>query len=171
MTGPIGNVSDYVGQKQPPVGNVADYVGKTPGPVKTDPNDKKPGGDLGKDTFLKLLVAQLKYQDPSKPTDSSQFLAQTATFTMVEKITEMEKGQSDLLAAQQMLGANALIGRTVSYVDSDANEQSGLVTAATFAGGVPTVKVGDKDIALTAVKEVKQVNEPAKAAASGAPAA
>ena len=43
----------------------------------------------GKDMFLKLLVAQLKYQNPMEPVDSSQFMAQTAQFTMVEKLEAM----------------------------------------------------------------------------------
>ena len=41
---------------------------------------------MGKDMFLKLLVAQMKYQDPANPASSSEFMAQTATFTQVEKL-------------------------------------------------------------------------------------
>ena len=39
-----------------------------------------------KDMFLQLLVAQMRYQDPTNPTDSSQFLAQSAQFTALEKM-------------------------------------------------------------------------------------
>ena len=39
---------------------------------------------MGKDVFMKLLVAQMRYQDPSNPVDSSQMMAQTATFSQVE---------------------------------------------------------------------------------------
>ena len=42
-----------------------------------------------KDIFLKLLVAQMKYQDPANPASSSEFMAQTATFTQVEKLEEI----------------------------------------------------------------------------------
>ena len=44
---------------------------------------------MGKDTFLKLLVAQMRYQDPSNPVDSSQMMAQTATFSQVEKLEQL----------------------------------------------------------------------------------
>ena len=77
------------------------------------------GGSVKKlgdqDTFLKLLVAQLKYQDPSKPADSTAFLAQTAQFTQVEKLGADRRHAQ----AQQLIGASALVGRTVTYQDAD----------------------------------------------------
>jgi flagellar basal-body rod modification protein FlgD len=140
----------------PIVGNIADYVGKTPAA------NAKSGGandDLGKDTFLKLLVAQLKYQDPSNPADSTQFLAQTAQFTTVEKLNDLAKAEQDLLGAQLRFSASNLIGRTVSYTekgdDKGDKTVTGVVTAASFAGATPTLKVGDKDVALSDVKEVR----------------
>ena len=146
----------------PIVGQVADYVGKTPGVTAKagTAND-----DLGKDTFLKLLVAQLKYQDPSNPADSTQFLAQTAQFTTVEKLNDLVKTEQDLVAAQLRFSASSLIGRTVTYTDPDADTDgdakgepktlTGVVTAASFTGTAPTLKLGDKDVALSDVKEVR----------------
>jgi flagellar basal-body rod modification protein FlgD len=58
---------------------------------------------MGKDVFLKLLVAQMKYQDPSNPASSSEMMAQTATFAQVEKL--------DLLATQN--GALLVLRSTV----------------------------------------------------------
>jgi flagellar basal-body rod modification protein FlgD len=141
---------------------VADYVGKA-GTTKTD----APSKDLDKDTFLKLLVAQMKYQNPAQPADATQFLAQTAQFTTVEKLTNIETSQQSLLTAQLQLGAANLIGKTVTYavpdtskpVDKDGNQPTklltGVVTAASFTGSTPTLKVGDTDVALSTVKEVR----------------
>jgi flagellar basal-body rod modification protein FlgD len=147
---------------KPVPGNVSDYVPKThaPGDVaKTDGSKRdepaKPGGELGKDAFLKLLVAQLKYQDPLKPMDNSEFLAQTAQFTTVEKLSDLATMEQSLLTAQLQLGASNLIGRTVAYTGQDGKEQSGVVTAAAFTGTTPTLRVGDTDVALSAVKEVR----------------
>jgi len=143
----------------PIVGNVADYVGKTPAAAAK--SDSK-NDDLGKDTFLKLLVAQLKYQDPSNPADSTQFLAQTAQFTTVEKLNDLAKAEQELLGAQLRFSASNLIGRTVTYTekngDKEAKNVTGVVTAASFTGTAPTLKVGDKDVALSDVTEVRNTS-------------
>lgn len=110
---------------------------------------------LGKDTFLKLLVAQLRYQDPSNPADGTAFVAQTAQFTQVEKLDALVTGQQQLLGAQLMLGASALIGRTVTYTGTDGTDVAGPVSSVSFAGSNPTVRVGDKDVPLSSVKEVR----------------
>jgi flagellar basal-body rod modification protein FlgD len=110
---------------------------------------------MDKDLFLKLLVAQLKYQDPTNPADTSSFMAQTAQFTMVEKLTEVASGQQQLASAQLMLGATSLIGRTVTYTAADGKDVTGVVTSATISGSSPTVRVGNTDVALSSVMEVR----------------
>jgi flagellar basal-body rod modification protein FlgD len=107
--------------------------------------------DMDKDMFLKLLVAQMKYQDPSKPADSTQFLAQTAQFTQVEKLSDI----ADMLTAQQLIGASSLVGRTVTYNGPDGAEVSGVVMSATLGGSDPILKVGNTDVQLSMVKEVR----------------
>ena len=82
-----------------------------------------------KDMFLKLLVAQMKYQDPSNPASSSELMAQNATFTQVEKLEEIAKQNASLLALQRSSSAGALVGRTVSYTDETGAKQTGLVTS------------------------------------------
>lgn len=129
----------------------------------TSPN---PNGELGKDAFLKLLIAQLKYQDPSKPVDSSQFMAQTAAFTQVEKLQAMAADSSASLALQQGLAASSLVGRTVSYVDANGVTQSGVVTSASFGGSgsaEPLVHIGSASVPLSSVTEVTQGTSPASA--------
>jgi flagellar basal-body rod modification protein FlgD len=110
--------------------------------------------DLGdKDTFMKLLVAQLKYQDPSNPADSTQFLAQTAQFTQVEKLEDM----LGMMRGQRMVGASSLVGKTVMYMDSTGAHKTGVVSAAKLNGdSEPTLKVGDTDVELSKVTEIQQ---------------
>jgi flagellar basal-body rod modification protein FlgD len=119
--------------------------------------DASKGKDLGdKDTFLKLLVAQLKYQDPSNPADSTQFLAQTAQFTQVEKL----EGILDMLKSQQLIGASALVGRTVTYMDPNGDHQTGVINSAKLNGdSEPTLRIGNTDVQLSKVMEVQTLSQ------------
>ena len=123
----------------------------TPGGAKTGSKELS-----DQDTFLKLLVAQLKYQDPTNPADSTQFLAQTAQFTQVEKLGAIAETQQNMLNAQLMLGASNLVGRTVTYVGPDGADVTGVVSSAKLGGSDPTLRVGDTDVQLSKVKEVRQ---------------
>src|SRR6476620_6265108 len=81
-----------------------------------DPTAPTAGNNqLNQDTFLKLLVAQLKYQDPMHPADSTEFLSQTAQFTQVETLQKMEKEQAAAQGASQVLAASTMIGRSAVY--------------------------------------------------------
>jgi flagellar basal-body rod modification protein FlgD len=123
--------------------------------------------DLGdKDTFLKLLVAQLKYQDPSKPADSTQFLAQTAQFTQVEKLGDI----ADMLKSQRMVSAAALVGHSVTFMDEFGAKQTGTISAAKLNGdSEPMLRVGNRDVLLSKVMEIQTAGQ-AAAAPPDAPA-
>jgi flagellar basal-body rod modification protein FlgD len=123
---------------------------------------KKDNSTLDKDSFLKLLVAQLKYQDPSKPMDSSAFMAQTAQFTQVEKLQELATNQQNVLDAQLMVGASNMIGRQVSYTGLDGKDAVGVVTSTTL-GSSPTLTVGgNTDVPLSSVKQVSSITTAGK---------
>src|SRR6266542_759584 len=109
---------------------------------------------VGKDTFLKLLVAQLKYQNPMEPVDSSQFMAQTAQFTMVEKLQAMAAQTDALVAGEASQRAAGLLGRQVSYVDADGATQPGVVTGTRFGTDGPVLLLGTTELSLGDVREV-----------------
>ncbi len=90
---------------------------------------------LGKDTFLKLLVAQMRYQDPTNPASSSEFMAQTATFTQVEKLEEIAAQNASMLVLQEASTAGAMVGRTATYTDTDGASVSGRISAVRLAQG------------------------------------
>ena len=110
---------------------------------------------MGKDTFLKLLVAQLKYQNPLSPTDGTEFMAQTAQFTVVEKLDELAKQNAELLSSNRALGASGLIGREVVYPGLDGTDVVATVTGVRFDAGGPVLKTGDTEVSLAGVKEVR----------------
>ncbi|MGY5884496.1 flagellar hook assembly protein FlgD [Modestobacter lacusdianchii] len=110
---------------------------------------------MGKDTFLKLLVAQMRYQDPSNPTSSSEFMAQTATFTQVEKLEEIAKQNAELLTLQRSLSAGALVGKHVAYTADDGTTVTGAVSSVIVTAGTePRAIVGDKAVPLGRVTEI-----------------
>jgi flagellar basal-body rod modification protein FlgD len=126
-------------------------------PTSTTPAATVPASGkqtLDGDAFLKLLVAQLKYQDPSHPTDSAQFMAQTAQFTQVQTLQKLADGQQQMLSVQLMQSASAMVGRTVTYTKSDGTEGTGVVSAATVGTTSPTLRVGTTDVPLSSVTKV-----------------
>jgi flagellar basal-body rod modification protein FlgD len=123
----------------------------TPAPTSTSSTDQ-----MGEDTFLKLLVAQLQYQDPSNPADATQFMSQTAQFSEVEKLTTLTTLDQQLLTASQSQTAAGLIGKQISWTDSNNKAQTGVVTSATL-GASPTLAVGNLTVDLSAVTSVAAV--------------
>lgn len=86
------------------------------------------------DSFLKLLVAQMKNQDPTNPMDSTQYVAQLASFSQVEQSVNMNAKLDSLLQSSALAQANSLIGRTVTNADD------------TLSGKVVSVKLGTNSI-------------------------
>ncbi|HEY5524494.1 MAG TPA: flagellar hook capping FlgD N-terminal domain-containing protein [Clostridium sp.] len=117
---------------------VQDYSTAT----KTDGGTKivKKGQDLGKDSFLKILSAELGNQDPSKETDSTQYISQMAQFTSMEQMSNLN--------ATMTKSANLnLVGKgvTLSTLDSNGKPYTGVVQTVTSnsTGTSLTVQVND----------------------------
>jgi flagellar basal-body rod modification protein FlgD len=101
----------------------------TPGAASGDQvNRTDQGGSMGNDTFLKLLVAQMQFQDPLEPTDSSQMMSQMAQFSQVEGLNNLNKQITALGLSQDFSSAVSMIGKTVTYTDSAGNPQTGPVS-------------------------------------------
>jgi flagellar basal-body rod modification protein FlgD len=82
----------------------------------TPQTTKESDGQLGQNEFLKLMLAQLKNQDPMKPQDPSAFLTQLAQFSQVtgiEKMNETIGSLSDSLMSSQVLSGTSMVGRDV----------------------------------------------------------
>src|SRR3954465_15569207 len=115
-----------------------------------------------KDMFLKLLVAQMKYQDPSNPASSSELMAQNATFTQVEKLEEIAAQNASMLALQRSSSAGALVGRTVTYTDDAGATRPGSVNGGRLGTGSTeaTAMGGGGAVAMGRITEVATTAEP-----------
>ena len=124
-------------------------------PAVSESTASSPTDQMGKDTFLKLLVAQLKYQNPLEPTDSAQFMAQTAQFTVVEKLDALTKTNAELLSSNRALGASSLLGQSVVSAGPTGEDVVAKVTGVRFDVAGPVLLTGDTEVSLAAVKEVR----------------
>lgn len=124
--------------------------GSPPVGPPTGGTTSSPTAALRSDDFLKLLVAQLKYQDPTSPTDATAFLSQTAQLTQVDTLNSIAATQGQLLASTLSARASGLVGHTVDYLSETGDRLRGTVTSATF-GTAPTLRIGDRDVPLSSV--------------------
>ena len=86
--------------------------------------------------FLKILLTQLSYQDPMKPMDNQQFLAQMAQFTTLAQSQSLNGKIDQLLATQATAQSVGLLGRSVD-VSTDGGVLSGTVVALALTGTTP----------------------------------
>lgn len=111
--------------------------------------------ELGTDTFLQLLVTQMRYQDPfSGGHDMGEFMNQVAQFTMLERVVKLQQTLEDFVASQAPVQALTLLDKTVEVLDKNGEVQRGTVSAVSFQKGLPLIRVNDKEYFLQDVVSV-----------------
>lgn len=110
--------------------------------------------NLSSADFMKLFLAQLQNQDPTKPMDDSQMLAELSQMTQVSAMQDVQKA----LAGSQLASASALIGKHVTGVDVNGAAVDGNVTSVTQSSDAGLVlQIGDQYIKPDAVLVVTNV--------------
>jgi len=79
--------------------------------------EAQPSISVDYNAFLKLLIAQMKHQDPTNPMEPSEYVAQLATFSSVEQAVQTNSKLDALLTSFALAQADGIIGRTVSSAD------------------------------------------------------
>lgn len=120
----------------PAVSSTAAAQATSPTTEPTNPN-----GELGKNDFLKLMVAQLQAQNPLEPSNGTEYISELAQFSQLEQTTNLAQTSSQSAAAQQVAQAVGLIGHTVSYTDPS--------TGAVQQGSVQSVEITSTGATLT----------------------
>jgi flagellar basal-body rod modification protein FlgD len=92
------------------------------------------GASLGKDDFLKLMVAQMANMDPmsQSSSDPSQSVQQMTQFSILEQLTNLNSAQESLATNEKQSQAIALLGKTVDYTAADGSAASGAVDKVDF---------------------------------------
>jgi flagellar basal-body rod modification protein FlgD len=122
-------------------------------PITTSAQD----AGLGKNDFLKLLVGQLRNQNPLDPMGDQDFIQQMTMFSTLEQVTNLAAAGERITGALGDTQALGLIGRTVTYVKADGTSAEGVVEQVTFGedGGPKLTVGGQTDIDPAAVTEVR----------------
>jgi flagellar basal-body rod modification protein FlgD len=122
----------------------------------TDKTQSQDQMGLDKDAFLKLLVEQLKNQDPSQPGDSQQYIQQMTQYSMLEQLTNISEAVQTQQAGSTATTAMSLVGHTITWKDDAGATQSGVVDKVSFGDQGATLTVGaTSGIQLSAISEVK----------------
>ena len=96
---------------------------------------------LDKNTFLKLMMVQMKNQDPLSPSDPTQYMGELAQLTTLEQTTNLAKSASQTAAEQHTAATLALLGHKVTYTDPAGATLTGTVDRVQFTATGPTLTV------------------------------
>ncbi|WP_215538459.1 flagellar hook assembly protein FlgD [Borreliella bavariensis] len=96
--------------------------------------------NLGKDDFLKLLITQLRYQDPTNPMKDKEFISQMAQFSALEQMTNMSKSFEKLSSSLGIRRDLDLLGKVIEFQHGDGEIVKGRVTNIK-TGTIPQVMV------------------------------
>ena len=134
--------------------------GATPAQQPTPSVAPAPSKQLGKDDFLKLLVAQLQHQDPGNPMDSSQFMGQLAQFSSLEQMTNVATSIDKLTAATSVAQSVGLIGHDLIFDRADGTVGRGVADGILMQNGQVTVDVAGESISPDAITAVGPLVSP-----------
>jgi flagellar basal-body rod modification protein FlgD len=134
--------------------------------TKTQPQQTNNNGQLDQNAFLKLMIAQLKNQDPTKPQDPSEFMSQLAQFSQVTSTQNMEssiQSLTDSMRSTQVINGTSLVGHDIlATADTATIAAGGTISGAIDAPkGTSAVKIVIKDSTGAEVRsfDLKDIKE------------
>lgn len=123
--------------------------------ISLSEKQRSSGTQLDKNAFLKLLVAQMKFQDPLEPTDNTEYISQLATFSQLEEMQNMTSGMS-LQRASGLVGEEVVI-KTINASTGNTEYKQGFVDYVVYENGKAYVSIDDS---LYSIDDVYEVMDP-----------
>ncbi|MBT9134575.1 MAG: hypothetical protein DDT39_01538 [Firmicutes bacterium] len=114
-----------------------------------------PGGELGKDAFLKILLAQMRNQDPLNPADGTAMIAQLAQFSSLEQMQNLNNKIDQLLEVQLLGELSGLVGKVVSFRGENDEVMQGTVQSLVWGENRSQLRINDVLVPLGRVLEVR----------------
>jgi flagellar basal-body rod modification protein FlgD len=131
-------------------------------------------GTVSRESFLNLLVTQLRHQDPLEPVENTEFISQLATFQSLESQLSMGARLEDLVALQEsqlslagLSQAALLVGKHVTWIDAEGKPGQGTIDTVTVENGVMMVNTENGKIPVAALTSIAL--GPPPAGGSGGP--
>lgn len=113
------------------------------------------GGSQSVD-FMKLLMTQMRNQNPMDPQSGTDFMAQVAQFSQLDGINKMNQNFADLIALQGLTQGANMIGKTVTYAkDPAGNTARGVVGSVSMASGKIQLVIGGSPVDLSQVRTIE----------------
>jgi len=117
---------------------------------------QKPNQNFDKDTFLNILVNQLRYQNPLSPQDSDSFINQMVQLTTIEQIANLTASMEKMLESQEFNRAVSLIGYQVTVLDSGGETVQGTVEKVTMVDGEPRLFINNSEYPLSKLVSISE---------------
>lgn len=137
--------------------------------LHNQPKERTPSPELGKDEFLKILMAQLQYQDPLNPMDDREFIAQMTTFSSLEQMMNMSESMDRLVQNQlisPVIRYSHMIDKEVTYeeIDEETGEvlsiETSQVVAVSQEGGWAILELANGEkVYADAILQVKKAQD------------
>jgi flagellar basal-body rod modification protein FlgD len=136
--------------------NMADEVNK-----KMKSRGKNYGEPMGKDSFLKLLVTEIRHQDPTQPMADREFIAQMAQFSSLEQMQNMSTSMTSLNSKARQSEAYELIGRQIeAFNPASGRTTTGVVSHVVRSADDVKLMVNGTEVSLDDVHAVYQAKQP-----------
>ncbi len=141
--------------------------------TQSNTTERKTSSKNDSNMFLNLMLQQLKNQDPTQPTDNTEWLSQLAQYSSLEQMTQMNTGLTNCMnyisAMYKDMAMNAEITQTLSMVgkevtitipdekdSSKTTEITGKVTEANFKDGTGKVKVNGEYYSISNITSIRE---------------
>jgi flagellar basal-body rod modification protein FlgD len=120
------------------------------------------------DDLLQVLLTELTHQDPFKPVDNKDFMAQIAQFASLDASQQLNGNIEQLLLVQAINQSVGLMGRTVSATLDDGSTVNGVVDSVSLANGVPRLTIHttdgtDRTIPNISIGQLETIRDPVSA--------
>jgi flagellar basal-body rod modification protein FlgD len=105
--------------------------------------------------FMSMLITELKNQNPLEPMDNTEMATQMAQLSQLQQMEDLNTTFSKVAASQQLSEASGLLGKKVTYLDSQSQTQQGTVSQVTLSSGTINLLVGNSQVSLDNIVSVQ----------------